>query len=75
MGAAKASQPGSKVVSVYISADLWNELRRHAFENETSASALIVAKVEEHLAGSAAEQAATLIRARDITLGRRRRSE
>jgi hypothetical protein len=74
MGAAKGSRPDSKVVSVYITADLWADLRRHAFENDTSASALIVAKIEEHLKASPAEQAATIGRAKDITLGRRRRS-
>jgi hypothetical protein len=75
VGAAKASRSGSRVVSVYIPADLWDWLRRHAFEHETSASATIVARVEQLRDATPDEQAATVVRAREITIGRRRRTE
>lgn len=74
MGAARASQPGMKAVTIYMPDDLWDWLRRHTYDEGTSASALLRAKAEEHQAATAAKRKPALERAREITIGQRRRS-
>lgn len=72
--AARASQPGYTGVTVYVDEDIWKQLRRYALDNEVTASSVGAALLEQYVAGGI-DQAPVLARAREITVGRRRRAE
>ena len=76
MGAPRPGGP--KVVSVYVppdGLDVWEWLRRYAFDNGTSASAIVFARIEELQAATERQQASTLKRAQEISAGRRKRAD
>ena len=73
--AAKASQPDYTGVTVYVAKDIWLQLRRSGMDDETTASALAAALMELYVAGQITETPAVQARAKEITQGRRRRSD
>jgi hypothetical protein len=72
--AAKASQPGYTSAAIYVAETTWQDVRAHVLPLKVSASSLVAALLEEYMANPDAH-ADVVARAREITIGRRRRAE
>lgn len=74
--AARASQPGYTGRTIYVSDEAWQQLRQQALDlgGGVTASSLGAALIEHYLGGEL-DPAAVEARAREISQGRRRRSD
>lgn len=72
---APEASPGRVAASIYMLETDWRAVRRHALDHEVSASSVVAALLERYMASAPADQAPVLERAREITLGRRSRSD
>lgn len=72
--AAKASQPGYTSAAIYVAETTWQDVRAHVLPHKVSASSLVAALLEQYMAHPD-QHADVLVRAREITLGRRRRAD
>lgn len=64
-----------KTVTIRMDDGLWEWLRRHGFDVDASAGALLEACAEEFRDVTPAKRAAREKRAQEITAGRRRRAD